>query len=238
MLGCTPSRPHIKPMSEPRGPLPAPATLIAQRDRTINALVDHFAHDRLTVEDFEQRLDVANRALTLPDLAALLVDMPALAPELAVTPNTPSYPAPRAHIRENQVIAAIMGGAERRGNWQPAKRTIVAAAMGGAVLDFRDVQLPPGETEVTVVCIMGGAEIIVPPGMNIDSGGIAIMGGFAHMNPIPAPHNLDAPRLRINGLALMGGVEIYVRHPGESAKDARQRRREEERARKEARRRS
>ena len=219
--------------------MPAPATLAAQRDRTVNALVDHFAHDHITVEDFERRLDVANRALTVPELDALVNDLPALPQQSTVTPAVKSAtpPAPARHIRDNQIIGAIMGGAERRGHWQPAKHTIVAAAMGGAVLDFRDVQLPPGETEVTVICMMGGAEIIVPPGMNIDSGGIAIMGGFAHMNPIPATHDTNAPVLRINGFVLMGGVEVYVRLPGESAKDARHRQKDEERRLKEERRR-
>jgi hypothetical protein len=211
-------------MTDPKAPLPAPSMLASQRDRTVNALVDHFAHDHITVEDFERRLDVANRALTLPELDALVSDLPALQQQDAVSPAAkPAMPAPARHIRESQIIGAIMGGAERRGHWQPAKRTIVAAAMGGAVLDFRDVQLPPGETEVTVICMMGGAEIIVPPGMSIDSGGIAIMGGFAHMSPIPMTFDPDAPRLRINGFVLMGGVEVHVRLPGESSKDARKR---------------
>ena len=226
-------------MTDPRAPLPAPSTLASERDRTVTALVDHFAHDHITVEDFERRLDVANRALTLPELEALVNDLPALPQQNTVSPalKPASPPAPARHMRDSQIIGAIMGGAERRGHWQPAKRTIVAAAMGGAVLDFRDVQLPPGETEVTVICMMGGAEIIVPPGMNIDSGGIAIMGGFAHMNPIPMTHDPDAPRLRINGFVLMGGVEVYVRLPGESAKDARHRQKDEERRLKEERRR-
>lgn len=98
--------------------------------------------------------------------------------------------------------------------------------MGGAGLDFREALLPPGETEITIIAIMGGAEIIVPPGMRVDCQGIAIMGGFDHMDEAV---NLDpsAPVLKITGFALMGGVEIQVRAPGESAKDAKLRRREE-----------
>ncbi|MGQ0562250.1 MAG: DUF1707 SHOCT-like domain-containing protein [Gemmatimonadota bacterium] len=215
-------------MSEPTRPLPAAAALKAQRDRTITALCDHFAQDRLTIEEFEQRLDVANRALTVPELSALLADLPVQQTETVVTAPAPA-PVPSAHIREHQVIAAVLGGAERRGHWLPAQRTLVVSAMGGAVLDFRDAQLPAGETELTVICIMGGAEIIVPPGLNVDSGGIAIMGGFAHANPLPATQTAGAPLLRINGFALMGGVDVYVRLPGESARDARHRERDERR---------
>ena len=51
------------------------------------------------------------------------------------------------------------------------------------------------------------------------------------MSPIPMTYDADAPRLRINGFVLMGGVEVYVRLPGETARDARHRQRDEERRR-------
>ena len=215
-------------MSEANTPQLAQAALKSQRDRTITALCDHFSRDHLTVEEFEQRLDIAHRALTVPELNALLADLPVQQNEAGVTQPAPA-PAPSAHVRDHQLIGALMGGAERRGHWLPAKHTIVLATMGGALLDFRDVQLPPGETEVTVICIMGGAEIIVPPTMNVDSDGIAIMGGFEHVNSVPSARDPQAPRLRLNGFVLMGGVDVQVRLPGESAKEARSRLKEERR---------
>jgi hypothetical protein len=39
----------------------------------------------------------------------------------------------------------------------------------------------------------------------------------------------EAPLLRVTGLALMGGVQIEMRLPGESQRDARKRRRRERR---------
>lgn len=222
-------------MSDVPAPLPAPGALKTQRDQTIAALCDHFANDRLTVEEFEQRLDVANRALTVPELNTLLADLPA-----STTPGTQALatpaPAPVAHAREQQTMVAVMGGVERRGRWQPARRTNIITCMGGAVLDFRDVRLPPGETEIIVFCLMGGVEIIVPPDMNTDIGGFAIMGGFAHRHDPPASPHPDAPVLRINGFAMMGGVDLTVREPGESAGDARKRRKLEQRSRRDERR--
>jgi hypothetical protein len=76
---------------------------------------------------------------------------------------------------------------------------------------------------------MGGAEIIIPPGLSVDSSGVAIMGGFGHANT-PMPADPNAPRLRINGFCFMGGVDITERYPGESAKDARDRQRRERKA--------
>lgn len=211
-----------------------------KRELTIERLCEHFAQDRLELQDFEARLDRAHRATTLPELDELLRDLPA-----APAGPTPEQQARQAiarstravteAIRESRTLLAIMGGVERRGRWVPARRNVVIAVMGGAELDFREVDLPPGQTEVVIFCMMGGVEIIVPPGMSVDASGFAVMGGFGHAaaRPDPAP---DAPTLRINGFCMMGGVDIHVRHPGESAKEARQRERAERRLAREERR--
>jgi hypothetical protein len=98
--------------------------------------------------------------------------------------------------------------------------------MGGLSLDFREALLPPGETDVWIFTLMGGAEIIVPPGLTVESDGIAIMGGFEHREDSSITDDPNAPILRLRGLALMGGVEVSIRYPGESVRDAKKRARE------------
>jgi hypothetical protein len=83
---------------------------------------------------------------------------------------------------------------------------------------------------------MGGIEIIVPPGTNTDIGGFAIMGGFAHRHDSTVPVPAGAPVLKVNGFALMGGVDLFVRQPGETAGDARKRVKAEQRRLKDGRR--
>lgn len=222
---------HLKGLvldpSESTG-LPA-VPLQARREQTIATLCEHFSKDNLTLEEFERRLDAAHRVQTMPELVGLLQDLPAL--QTMTTPATTSasanVPKVSRHAREHQHFISVMGGVDRRGHWQPAQKTYCYSFMGGASLDFREAVMPPGETEVTIIAIMGGAEIIVPPGMRVDCDGIAIMGGFDHREEI-GHADPQAPVLKINGFALMGGVEITVRKPGESAKDARRRRREEQ----------
>ncbi|MEX2281731.1 MAG: DUF1707 domain-containing protein [Gemmatimonadota bacterium] len=206
----------------------------SRRDDTIQALSTAFAQDELSVEELERRIDIAHRATAPAELDALLSDLkvslpPVLATKAASAPAAPAArtPAPApAEIRQHQTLVAIMGGVERKGSWLPARQNQLFAMMGGMQLDFREARMGPGITEITVVCCMGGVEIIVPPDMSVDAGGIAIMGGFAHSTPAPPAHP-DAPVLRINGFVLMGGVEIQVRLPGETAGDTRKRTREE-----------
>ncbi|MCP5042486.1 MAG: hypothetical protein GY944_15785 [bacterium] len=55
---------------------------------------------------------------------------------------------------------------------------------------------------------MGGVSILVPPGVEIDSNGLGIMGGFSSPANTQDP---DAPLIRVRGFALMGGVEVKVK---------------------------
>ncbi len=219
-----------------RPPVPAP-NLAEKREQTIQALIRSFAADQLAVEDFEGRLDRAHRARDAAALESLTADLtePA-APATATAPVVHRPPPPPATVRERQVLAAVLGGVERKGAWTPARRTTTVAIMGGVHLDFREAALGPGVTEIDIFAMMGGTEIIVPPGLTIDSDGVAILGGWEH-GPGQSPSaDPDAPVLRITGLTLLGGVEIKVREVGESARDAHRRRKAERRLRRHRRR--
>ncbi len=220
-------------------PVPGP-TLAEKREKTVQLLIDSFASDRLTVEEFEDRLDKAHRAEDMPSLDSLVQDLPAVAAAAAPSPPaSPASPAPAtrstparanpADVRDHQLLVAIMGGVERKGPWTPARKSTVLAMMGGAELDFREAIMPPGVTEIDIFTLMGGVEILVPPGIAVDASGLAIMGGFSHGPGRPPGMQPDDPIIRVRGFAMMGGVDIQVRLPGETARDARRRQRDERR---------
>lgn len=215
-------------------PTPVPVPLEQTREHVVQQLCEHFAHDNLTAEALEERLDRAHRAATLDELRTLVSDLPVIAADAAPVagPRTYVSPATGAHVSERQIIVGIMGGAEKKGVWTPARQIFVVALMGGAHLDFRDARFGPGVTEVIVFAVMGGAEIIVPPGVHVDLNGLALMGGFGQTGSAPLPTDPNAPVLRIGGFALMGGVEVAIRYPGERPRDAKEREKLERRERK------
>jgi hypothetical protein len=213
----------------------APLSLEQTREVTIDALMEHFANDVLDIDEFERRVGIAHDAGSSDSLRELLLDLPGggqLPVPLSGAPSTSPAPWPTSPVgrpKEQEYVVALMGGSSRRGRWTPALKNYAVAVMGGAELDFREALLGPGVTEVQVYTLWGGVEIIVPPGINVESRGIALMGGFDHSADgaeVPAP---NAPTLRVTGVALMAGVDISVRLPGETARDARRRRRQERR---------
>ena len=56
------------------------------------------------------------------------------------------------------------------------------------------------------------------------------MGGFDHKPTVISTADPEAPVIRVTGVACMGGVEVTVRHPAETARDARLRLRAERKA--------
>jgi len=214
-----------------------PVALNQARERTVQVLSEHFAQDNLDVDQLEARLDLCYRATSLEEIDVLTADLPMLRPRAEVVPVEDATPALRATVdpatvRDTQVVVAVMSGNSRKGTWTPPRHLYAVAAMGGLDLDFREARFPPGETQVTIFTVMGGADIIVPPGLPVRSNVVAIMGGFEQAEQGPDDLPPDAPRLKINGFVLMGGVDVTVRLPGESARDARRRRKEERRLKK------
>jgi hypothetical protein len=205
----------------------SPSRLEQERDRVIAELSEHFAHDNLDTTEFESRLDQAYRATSLAELRTLHADLPALPTDVA-GPTMQTALARPEDVRARQFVVAGMGGTERKGIWTPARNLEVVAVMGGVELDFRESRFAPGVTQVNVLALMGGVDIIVPPGVRVESNGFGIMGGFASIEQ-PGLDDPSVPVLRVTGVAIMGGGEISERLVGESGRDAAKRRREERR---------
>lgn len=216
-------------MSSPDLPAaPASRVLLAQRrDAVIALLGQRFAEDLLEVDELEARLDQAHRAATLAELERVVADLEPPAP--AASPAATSTTTALALTRDDPTRAgsrrlwAVFGGLERKGRWQVPRQLAIRCVMGGAELDFREADFGPGVTELRLHCVMGGAQIVVPPWLQVDVDMSAIMGGVENRSRVSAEPDPGRPILRITGLAVMGGVEVKTRLPGESWRDARRR---------------
>ena len=205
-----------------------------RRDQVVEDLMEHFANDVMDLTEFERRLDVANRSETLEELNALLTDLPTSGALMRRSELTPARGGSAVvvsseDVRAHSLMIAVCGGTTRKGRWVPARRNTAIGIMGGVELDFRDAMLGPGVTEVNVFAVLGGVDIIVPPEMAVEVDGIAIMGGFENETDTVLNRDPDQPLLRVKGLVVMGGAGIAVRLPGESARDAKKRKRLERR---------
>ncbi|MEJ2369751.1 MAG: DUF1707 domain-containing protein [Gemmatimonadales bacterium] len=203
---------------------PPPSELSAtaeERERTVQRLSAHFAADHLEISELERRLDLVYAATSQAELTELVADLPALSVDQEIEVASAPRIEPWRAVPRTQTMVAVMGGAERKGQWTPPRHMNVVAMMGGAKLDFREAMFGEPAAEVTIVVFMGGVEIVVPPGVRVESNGFALMGGFEQMAQDASAQ--DAPLVKVNGFACMGGVDIKVRLPGETEREARKR---------------
>ncbi|MET9778541.1 DUF1707 domain-containing protein [Streptomyces sp. NPDC006367] len=186
----------------------------ADRERVAEVLRDALAEGRLDMEEFEQRLDATYRARTYGELAPITRDLPVgtvVAPKVSMTKEPASAGDWAGRITGGEGSStwavAVMSGFQRKGRWTVPKRFNSFAFWGGGEIDLREANFADGEVVINCVAIMGGMNVVVPPGVEVVVRGIGIMGGFDHREE-GAPAEPGAPRVIVTGFAFWGGVGV------------------------------
>ena len=209
---------------------PALVALRDRREAVIQILSDAFAGDLVDLDGFEARIGLAHQATSLAALDELVADIeppPAGSVSKALTVLEPD-PALESHRPARRRHLVVFSNLERGGSWIVPRELVTVGWFGNIILDFRHARLPAGATSLRVRAVFSNIEIIVPPQLAVECDGSSVFGSFAdHAAAVADP---DRPVLRIQGTAIFGNVEVSTRLPGESERQARKRRRGEERA--------
>ncbi len=186
----------------------------ADRERVAEVLRDALAEGRLDMAEFEERLDATYQAKTYGDLVPITRDLPAAgvvvpAVSLSKEPATGSEWPGRIVGGEGSSTwaVAVMSGFQRKGRWTMPRRFTCLAFWGGGEIDLREANFADREVEINAIAIMGGVDVIVPPGVEVVVRGIGIMGGFDHREE-GVPGEPGSPRVIVTGFALWGGVGV------------------------------
>jgi len=207
----------------------------ADRESVANVLREAAGDGRLTMDELDQRLDAVYAAKTYAELEPITHDLPDAG---AANAPAPSRAAPRDPARfggapTSSGAVAILGGFTRKGDWVVPKEFTAFLFMGGGEIDLRDARFSEREVTIHIVAIMGGCEVIVPEDATVYVTGIGILGAFEHSDA--GGGSPDGPVITINGVALLGGVDVKRKPTLESSREARQQRLEARRERLEAR---
>jgi len=175
----------------------SPTTLAsdAERDRVAFVLRDAVVAGRLTLEEFSERVGVAQSARTHGELAALQADLPS---------------EPRSHPSEAQTShhRAVCSRLVRRGPWALDARMSFRSVFGTIDLDLRQATLPGPEVELAIHNVCGTVTVLVPAGVDVRVEG----GGWCASQVVDTPTvrpASGAPVLRIRASGPCG--TLYVR---------------------------
>ena len=171
------------------------------RDQTAEVLREAHAHGRITVDELDERLTSVYSAKTYADLVPITRDLPAVKDADAPVRSGRIGGTPRFRMS-----LAILGGASRDGAWVVPPEYKAIATLGGIKLDMSDSTFAGSETVIRAYAVLGGMEITVPADAEVDVGAVGIMGGVDH--GAEGPGEPGGPRIRIVGVAVMGGIEV------------------------------
>jgi hypothetical protein len=118
---------------------------------------------------------------------------------------------------------AILGGVERKITSQDFRGGDATAILGGCDIDLRGASIAPGNVAVIdCFAFWGGVEIKVPADWTVEMTGVPLLGGFAdtrketpsivagfgNFASQSTPVAPGEKRLKVKGMAVMGGVEV------------------------------
>jgi hypothetical protein len=186
--------------SEPERP-PAVLASDTERDQSVELLRSAVVEGRLTLEEFTERVELAQAARTDLELAALSRDLPA---------NQPAARAPSAaaDATPGERHRAFCSRISRSGPWSLPAHGSYSSIFGTIDLDLRQARLTADVTDLDVFNLFGTVTVIVPEGVEVSVDGGGLFASQVIDSP-QVPPVRDAPQLRIH--ASGPGGTLYVR---------------------------
>jgi hypothetical protein len=174
----------------------------ADRERVADVLRLAAGDGQLTMEELDDRLGETYAARTRDELEALTADL---------QPADDARPVDGLVVRRGEGgarwLLAILGGCDRRGRWRLSERCTVVNVMGGSDLDLNHVELAADRVQLRVFSFMGGSDIRVPHGLNVEVSQFAFMGGNSVDVGDDRPP-AGGPVLHLRLFSIMGGSDV------------------------------
>jgi hypothetical protein len=165
----------------------------ADRDRAVQALREHLAAGRLTLEEFTERMSAALAATTTADLDVPLRELPMAEP---------------TRRRPTRFLLALFGSTEREGRLRLRRRALCVSLFGNIDLDLRQATLEGDVITVFALAMFAALDVYVPEGVEVDLHGLTV---FGHKNaqgsdvrPLPG-----TPLVRVYAFGLFCGMDVW-----------------------------
>ena len=171
----------------------------SERDAAVARLQAAFAEGRLGDAEFDERTRTALTARTRADLARLMTDLPAEAPA--------PLPVP-AGTGPGRFAVTFKSSLRRAGRWRVPARLTTVVYKGDGVLDLRAAELTAPVTTISAVAYKSRIDILVPPGVRVETGGLGVSTSTAELD---GPLSPNALVVHVRGYSYKGAVEVAGR---------------------------
>ncbi|MGW4804100.1 DUF1707 SHOCT-like domain-containing protein [Kitasatospora sp. NPDC004272] len=162
----------------------------ADRDSAVERLQLAYAEERISQDELDQRVHAALTATVRAELDAVLHDLPAQAPDAAVT------------------LTAVSGRLVRRGPWRVPRVLKVSSTFGKVHLDLSAAVIDHPVVDIELGLGFGRATITVPHGATVDLDGLQQSWKTVRYRPPRTPAATPGPTVRITGTPGFGRLKI------------------------------
>jgi class 3 adenylate cyclase len=176
-----------------------------ERNNMVEVLRGYCGDGTLTLDEFSDRVGLVFEATTKAELEGVVADLPVRG---TVTASPSSASPARRKVSHN--VVGIMSGARRTGRWRPSEELNAFALMGGCEIDLRQAEIDTAVVTINATSVMGGIDIIVPDGIEVELDEFHFMGGV-ETRLSNVPRIPGTPLIRVKAFALMGSVIIRTK---------------------------
>lgn len=180
-----------KPVLDPEGRVSD-----EDRERAVLALRTNLVEGRLTLDEFADRTGLAYNAKVGADLIHVTRDLPAL-----------ETPTPSRQRRASRITFTAFAHLVRNGRMRMRRRSTAVSLFADVDLDLRQAEIESERTTLNVLTFFGNVDVYVPAGVNVDVGGLTVIGHRRMWGQASGPRT--APAVYIRSLSLLGTVDVW-----------------------------
>jgi len=162
-----------------------------------------YAHNHISIETLESRLEKLHSTDDKMAIIALVEDLPG--PEQNTSKEEEQddrwYHSGTGKKGENYF--SLLGSNARKGKWDVPEKLEVCAILGSQLLDFREARFPKKTVRIQACAIMGSVDMKFPVGVQVSTSGFPFLGSID--NRVESDSS-GGPRIEVEGFAMMGSI--------------------------------
>jgi hypothetical protein len=176
----------------------------ADRERVVARLQTAVSEGRITLSEFQERVDGVLKARRYGEIEPYLDGLPSL-------PGSP-FPAAVQPVGEVRTVASSL---KRKGAWPVPRRLLVFSKAGSIKLDFTEAAIGSPVVEVVLDIYAASTTLVLPPDATADVDRVQLIAGSLKSGGVP--RHRDSPgggvHFVVTGTSRAGSVKVrHKRH--------------------------
>ena len=174
----------------------------ADRERVVERLHSAVGEGRLTLDEFQERVDGVLRAKTFGEVDVYLADLPAGSVGAPVAP------------REVLEIRSHASSVRRRGRWSVPRKLVVHSRAGSVKLDFTEAVIAYPVVELRLEVSAGSTTLVLPQNATANADEVEMYAGSVKVRGVDGDPGLGSgPHFVVTGVQRAGSLVIrHKRH--------------------------